>query len=101
MKYKILIKYTSAMKKDFYYFYIDQDTGEEFTTTDVDQLNAVVKSLDKQFGHENIRTMVDIDYNVTVLVNQDSMFQIVSDEEVTDIFNSAYSQVCGEDGADK
>lgn len=101
MKYKILIKYTSVMQKVFYYFYIDQDTGEEFTTTDVEQLNAVVKALDKKFGHENIRTIVDIDYNVNVLVNQDSMFQIVSDEEVTDIYNSAYKKVFGEDGADQ
>lgn len=101
MKYKILIKYTSALKKDYYYFYIDQDTGEEFSTTDVDQLNAVVKMLDKQVGHENIRTIVDVDYNVSILVNQDSMFQVVTDDEITDIYNAAYSHVFGEDGADK
>lgn len=101
MKYKILIKYTSVMNKVFYYFYIDQDTNIEFSTTDVDHLNDIVKLLDKQVGHENLRVVVDIDYNVNVLVNQDSMFQIVTDEEVTDIFNTAYSQVFGEDGADK
>lgn len=100
MKYKILIKYTSTFKKVFYYFYTDEETGEEYSTIDVEELNTKVKELDRIFGHENIRTIVDVDYNVNVLVNQDSVFQIVTNEEITDIYNSAYNKVFGEDGAE-
>lgn len=97
LKYKILIKYTSVLQKVYYYFYVDQDTGEEFATTDLDQLNATVKALDKIHGHENIRTVVDIAYNVNVLVNQDSIFETVTDEEMTNIYDSAFEKVFGGD----
>ena len=100
MKYKILIKYTSTFQKVFYYFYTDKETGEEYSTMDVEELNTKVKELDRIYGHENIKTVVDVDYSVNVLVNQDSIFQIVTDEEVTDIYNSAYKKVFGEDGAE-
>ena len=98
MKYKILIKYTSVLQKVFYYFYVDEESGEEYYTTDTNELNETVKALDKIYGHENIRTIVDIDYNVSVFVNQDSIFQIATNEEVTDIYNSAYNEVFGKDG---
>ena len=100
MKYKILIKYTSTFKKVFYYFYTDEENGEEYSTMDVEELNTKVKELDRIYGHENIRTVVDIDYNVNVFVNQDSVFQVVTNEEITDIYNSAYNKVFGEDGAE-
>ena len=100
MKYKILIKYTSTFKKVFYYFYTDEETGEEYSTIDVEELNTKVKELDRIYGHENICTVVDIDYNVNVFVNQDSVFQVVTNEEITDIYNSAYKKVFGEDGAE-
>lgn len=100
MKYKILIKYTSTFKKVFYYFYTDEETGEEYSTMYVEELNTKVKELDRIYGHENIRTVVDIDYNVNVFVNQDSVFQVVTNEEITDIYNSAYNKVFGEDGAE-
>lgn len=101
MKYKILIKYTSVLQKVYYYFYVDQDTGEEFATTDLDQLNATVKALDKIYGHENIRTVVDIAYNVNIAVNQDSVFEVVTSEEVTDIYNSAFDKVFGKAGTEE
>ena len=99
LKYKVLIKYTSKLQKVFYYFYVDQDTGEEFATADLDQLNATVKALDRIYGHENIRTVVDVEYNVNVLVNQDSIFEVVTDDEVMDIYNAAFNKVFGEEGA--
>lgn len=98
MKYKILIKYTSALKKDYYYFYTDEETDEEFVTTDVNELNTKIKELDRIYGHENIRSVVDIEYDVNITANQDSIFQETSSKDITDIYTSAYSKVFGEDG---
>lgn len=100
-QYKILIKYTSTFKRDFYYFYIDEDTGEEFVTDDVDILNNTVKKLDKQYGHENIRTIVDISYDVTVSVDPDSRYEFVTDEEMNNLYQSAFQEVFGKDGGDQ
>lgn len=98
MKYKILIKYTSALKKDFYYFYTDEETGEEFVTTDVNELNTKIKELDRIYGHENIRSVVDIEYDVSITANQDSIFQETSSKDIADIYTNAYLKVFGEDG---
>ena len=98
MKYKILIKYTSTLNKEFYYFYKDEETGEEFVTTEVDKLNAKIKELDRIYGNENIRSVVDITYDVNVITNQDSIFQETTSEDVVDIYKNAYSKVFKEDG---
>lgn len=96
IKYKILIKYTSKLKKDFYYFYIDEETEKEFVTTDANLLNETVKKLDKIYGHENIRTIADISYNVNVEVFKDSMYEFITEEDVEDIYSKAFNTVFGD-----
>lgn len=102
MKYKILIKYTSTFKKDFYVFYKvaseDSDQEVEFETTDVDELNKVIETLDKQIGYDSIRVVADLTYEVNVVVQKDSMYQPTTSEEMLDIYSNAYSEVFGEDG---
>lgn len=101
MKYKILIKYTSTFKKDFYEFYkVTDDSSQEveFSTTDVEELNKVMKKLDKKVGHENLRVVVDLTYDVTIQVDKDSQYQTTTSEDITDIYTNAYSEVFGEDG---
>ena len=101
LKYKILIKYTSTFKKDFYEFYkVTDDSSKEveFSTTDVEELNKVMKELDKKVGHENLRVVVDLTYDVAIQVDKDSQYQTTTSEDITDIYTNAYSEVFGEDG---
>lgn len=102
MKYKILIKYTSTFKKDFYEFYkvASEDSNQEveFETTDIDELNKVIETLDKQVGHDSIRVVADLTYEVNVIVDKDSMYQPTTSEEMINIYSSAYQQVFGNGG---
>lgn len=101
MKYKILIKYTSTFKKVFYEFYkVTDDSSQEveFSTTDVEELNKVMEELDKKVGHENLRVVVDITYDVTVKVDKDSQYQITTSEDIINIYEKAYNDVFGKDG---
>lgn len=102
MKYKILIKYTSTFKKDFYEFYKvaseDSDQEVEFETTDIDELNKTIEILDKQVGHESIRVVADLTYEVKVIVDKDSMYQPTTSEEMINVYSNAYEQVFGNGG---
>ena len=101
MKYKILIKYTSTFKKVFYEFYkVTDDSSQEveFSTTDVEELNKVMEELDKKVGHENLRVVVDITYDVTFKVDKDSQYQITTSEDIINIYEKAYNDVFGKDG---
>lgn len=101
LKYKILIKYTSTFKKVFYEFYkVTDDSSQEveFSTTDVEELNKVMEELDKKVGHENLRVVVDITYDVTVKVDKDSQYQITTSEDIINIYEKAYNDVFGKDG---
>lgn len=102
MKYKILVKYTSVLNKDFYEFYkiTSEDSEEEveFETLDVNELNKTVESLDKKVGHENIRVVADMTYSVNIVVDKDSLYQPVTSEDVTDMYSDAYAQVFGNGG---
>jgi len=101
LKYKILIKYTSTFKKVFYEFYkVTDDPSQEveFSTTDVEELNKVMEELDKKVGHENLRVVVDITYDVTVKVDKDSQYQITTSEDIINIYEKAYNDVFGKDG---
>ena len=69
MKYKIFIKYTSTFKKDFYEVYkVKSEDGQEieFVTSDLDELKATISELDKIYGHELIRVVIDITYNISI-----------------------------------
>lgn len=102
MKYKILIKYTSTFKKDFYEFYKvasgDSNQEVEFETTDIDELNKVIETLDKQVGHDSIRVVADLTYEVSIMVDKDSMYQSTTSEEMANIYLNAHKQVFGNGG---
>lgn len=102
MKYKILIKYTSTFKKDFYEFYkvASEDSNQEveFETTDINELNKVIETLDKQVGHDSIRVVADLTYEVSVMVDKDSMYQSTTSEEMANIYLNAYKHVFGNGG---
>lgn len=102
MKYKILIKYTSTLKKDFYEFYKvaskDSNQEVEFETTDIDELNKTIETLDRQVGHDSIRVVADLTYEVKVIVDKDSMYQPTTSEEMIDVYSNAYQQVFGNGG---
>lgn len=102
MKYKILIKYTStSFKKDFYEFYkVTDDSSQEveFSTTDIDELNKTIEILDKQVGHDSIRVVADLTYEVKVIVDKDSMYQPTTSEEMINVYSNAYEQVFGNGG---
>ena len=75
MKYKILIKYTDAKLKNLWEVYGSTTvagstvTFTEFETDDVNELQNTITELDKQIGHENIRVISDVTYNVGVTVD--------------------------------
>ena len=102
MKYKILIKYTSTFKKDFYEFYKvaseDSDQEVEFETTDIDELNKTIETLDKQVGHDSIRVVADLTYEVNVIVDKDSMYQPTTSEEMINVYSNTKKQVIGNGG---
>lgn len=102
MKYKILVRYTSVLNKDFYEFYkITSENSEEeveFETLDVNELNKVIELLDKKVGHENIRVVADMTYSINIVVDKDSLYQPVTSEDVADIYSTAYQQVFGNGG---
>ena len=75
MKYKILIKYADAKLKNLWEVYGSTTvagstvTFTEFETDDVNELQNTITELDKQIGHENIRVISDVTYNVGVTVD--------------------------------
>lgn len=101
MKYKIFIKYTSTFKKDFYEVYkVKSEDGQEveFETTDIEELNKAIEVLDEQIGHDSIRVVADLTYEVKVIVDKDSMYQPTTSEEMIDVYSNAYQQVFGNGG---
>nr|DAG57814.1 MAG TPA: Head-to-tail joining protein W (GpW), fast protein folding, downhill [Caudoviricetes sp.] len=101
MKYKIFIKYTSTFKKDFYEVYkVKSEDGQEveFETTDIEELNKAIEALDEQIGHDSIRVVADLTYEVNIMVDKDSMYQPTTSEEMIDVYSNAYQQVFGNGG---
>ena len=75
MKYKILLRYDSKLKNLQECYGTTSITGStttftEFETDDVDVLKKEIKKLDKQIGHENIRVITDVTYNVGITVDE-------------------------------
>lgn len=99
--YKILIKYTSASKKTFWYSHetIQEDgTSMKFETDDLEVLKAEINKLDKQIGFENIRVVDDIDYDVLVSVPNDEYIEEITSKEIDEIYTEAYNKVFANDG---
>lgn len=88
--YRILIKYKSVLDKIFWYEYIDEN-GNPYTTGNLDELTEKLKQLDKEFGWENIRIVTDITYSIKAQI--DGNIELMSEQEVTDMFNTAYNKI--------
>lgn len=75
MTYKLLIKNTDVKLKNLWEVYASTVvtgstvTFTEFETEDVNELQNTIAELDKQIGHENIRVISDVTYNVGVTVD--------------------------------
>lgn len=94
--YKILIKYTSILNKIFWESYtVEDEDGNivEWSTIDFDELKEKVKILDKEIGFENIRVIYDLSYDVLVNIDSEPEVDIVTDEDIDNIYNIAYDEV--------
>lgn len=97
--YKILIKYTSTLNKTFWYEHevpLEDGTSVTFETDDIDVLKEEIHKLDKIYGNENLKIVVDVTYTVTIGVS-DNLIDIASPEDILDIYNTAFNNVFGED----
>ena len=98
--YKILIRYTSSLKKIFWQSHmVEQEDGAfvEFSTDDFEVLKEEIKKLDSKYGHENLRVINDITYVVRIEVFDDiENVSTVTSEEVGDLYSTAFSNVYGE-----
>lgn len=94
MEYKILIKYTSTLKKTFYYFYTNED-GEEYKTDDVEELKEIIKELNEKYGYENIKPVIDIHFDVNVNVTNSNGYDIATEEDINNIYSTAFTNVFG------
>ena len=93
--YKILIKYTSANKKIFWQSYnMTDENGNivEFETDSIEVLKNELNKLDKIYGNENLRAVVDVTYDITVNMPNE-LVSVVSPEEILDIYNTAFTNV--------
>lgn len=94
--YKILIKYTSILNKIFWESYtVEDEDGNivEWSTIDFDELKEKVKILDKEIGFENIRVIYDLSYDVLVNIDSEPEVDIVTDEDIDNIYTIAYDEV--------
>ena len=95
--YKIWIKYTSANKKIFWQSYnMTDENGNivEFETDSIEVLKNELNKLDKIYGNENLRAVVDVTYDITVNMPNE-LVSVVSPEEILDIYNTAFTNVFG------
>lgn len=104
MKYKILTKYTSVLKKDFYELYKVPVVGNsqelvDFETDNLEVLKTEIKKIDKSMGFDNIRIIADVTYDIGIKVNSiDISTEFITDEELNEIYSKAYNNVFGKVG---
>ena len=95
--YKILIKYNSKSLKTFWYEYeiVDEDNIKTtFETSDVNILKEEMKKLIHKYGHENLKIINDVAYDVGVnITNNNTSDETFTTEEVNNIYNMAYNNV--------
>lgn len=98
MKYRILIKYTSVLDKDFYEIYkTTDDDGQSiiFETSDVTILKSKIKELDKEIGFRNIMVVTDVTYDIWVSLNEEIDESELTDEDIDNIYNESYKNIFG------
>ena len=95
--YKILIKYSSKLNKIYWRSHLTDDESIEFETDDLEVLKEEIKKLDKIYGYENIRIVNDLTYDVLINLNAINLedAEIVTSEDVTNVFDTAYDKVFG------
>lgn len=99
-KYKILIKYKSTSNKVFYYFYKNEQSTEDYSTSDTAELKALIKELDSKIGFENIKVVVDVSYDINMSISETiDNIEFLDEAETKNIYNTAFENVFGkEDG---
>lgn len=98
MKYRILIRYTSVLNKDFYEIYkTTDDNGQPiiFETSDVTILKSKIKELDKEIGFRNIMVVTDVTYDIWVSLNEEIDESELTDEDIDNIYNESYKNIFG------
>ena len=74
-------------------------TFKEFETDDLDVLKEKIKELDKEYGHNDIRVINDVTYEVMVEIEESidgGDLQIVSSADIKKIYDTAYANVFSE-----
>lgn len=95
-KYKILIKYKSTSNKVFYYFYKQDDSSEDYFTSDTTELKTVIRELDSKIGYENIRIIVDISYDINTSVDEmGNNIEFLDEVETKNLYDTAFEKVFG------
>lgn len=95
-KYKILIKYKSTSNKVFYYFYKQDDSSEDYSTSDTTELKTVIRELDSKIGYENIRIIVDISYDINTSVDEmGNNIEFLDEVETKNLYDTAFEKVFG------
>lgn len=72
---------------------------KEFETDDLSVLKEKIKELDKEYGHNDIRVINDVTYEVMVEIEESidsGDLQIVSSADIKKIYDTAYSNVFSE-----
>ena len=98
MKYRILIRYTSVLDKDFYEIYKTTDDNGQliiFETSDVTILKSKIKELDKEIGFRNIMVITDVTYDIWVSLNEKINENELTDEDIDNIYNESYENIFG------
>lgn len=72
---------------------------KEFETDDLSVLKEKIKELDKEYGHDDIRIVNDVTYEVLVEIEEsidNSDLQITTSADIKNIYNTAYAKVFSE-----
>lgn len=69
---------------------------KEFETDDLSVLKEKIKELDKEYGHNDIRVINDVTYEVMVEIEEtidDGDLQITTSADIKKIYDTAYANV--------
>lgn len=72
---------------------------KEFETDDLSVLKEKIKELDKEYGHNDIRVINDVTYEVMVEIEEtidDGDLQITTSADIKKIYDTAYAKVFSE-----
>lgn len=99
--YKILIRYTSSLKKTFWKTHMTtNEEGEtvEFSTDDINVVKEEVKKINSEIGFDGIRVIKDVTYSVLIDISESvdlENAEIATSDDVDDIYSTAFNKVFG------